>query len=264
MKAAERVSSLTVDSWPVFDEIADWFSTPLGQYVLMTEEALLDQLLPEIFGYHLAQLSVQDRRLYQSSTIQNKFSISMEKTANSGVVAAPVSIPLASDSVDVVLLHHLLDYTQSHQNVLREISRITMPMGHVVIVGFNPVSVWGLWRTLARLRGRAPWNGALLRPGRLMDYLNLLDFKIDRAQYAIYGLPVARWSDNVNDYSQGVSRRLNLPVGSVYVIVAQKQVAKKKTFRPVWPSHPAFARLTAVQSVRRNILSSIKSSEKSF
>ena len=227
----------------------------------MTEAAVLDQLLPGIFGYHLIQLSVQDQLLYRSSTIQNKFTMSLKKTRDSGLVAEPASIPLVSNSMDVVLLHHLLDYTRSPQDVLREISRVMIPMGHVIIIGFNPFSIWGLWGVIARYRGSVPWNGSFLWPGLLMDYLNLLDFKIDRAQYAIYGPPVARWSGRVNDYSQGVSRSLNLPVGSVYVIVAQKHVGSIRPVRPVWRRQPAFGRLTVVQSVKHDGVSSIKTTE---
>ena len=261
MKPANRISSLSGDSWSVIDDIGEWFGSSLGGHVLMTEAAVLDQLLPDIFGYHLVQLSVQDQLLYRSSTIQHKLTMSLEKNRDSGLVAAPANIPLASDSLDVVLLHHLLDYARSPQDVLREIRRVTMPMGHVIIIGFNPLSIWGLWGAIARYRGRAPWNGSFLWPGRLMDYLNLLDFKIDRAQYAIYGPPVARWSGRVNDYSQGVSRSLNLPVGSVYVIVAQKHVGSIRPVRPVWRRQPAFGRLTVVQSVKHNGVSSIKTTE---
>ncbi len=72
----------------------------------------------------------------------------------------------ANDNIDVVLLHHLLDYVDSPQDVLREAARVVLPMGHLVIVGFHPVSSWGLWRQVARFRGRAPWTGRFIRAGR--------------------------------------------------------------------------------------------------
>ena len=129
-------------------------------------------------------------------------------------------------------------------------------MGHIVIVGFNPISLWGAWREVAKFKGRAPWQGQFMRAGRLMDWLNLLDFKIDRAQYAIYGPPLHRYLGRVNDYSQGVSRNLNLPVGSVYVIVAQKHVGSVRSIRPVWKSAQAFGRLSVVRSIKHDALNS--------
>lgn len=253
-----RTTSLATESLPVLDEIRRWFETPLGRHILMTEKGLLDQLLPGMFGYHLAQFSVQDEVLSGSSTIQNRFTVAFEKTGETGLVAVPDNLPLASDSIDVVLLHHLLDFTGAPQDVLREISRVTMPMGHIVIIGFNPLSTWGVWGALAKYRGRAPWNGSFIRPGRMMDWLNLLNFKIDRAQYAIYRPPVPRCSGRVKDYSQGVSRSLNLPVGSIYVIVARKHVGSMRPIRPVWKKQPAFGRLSVVQSIKHDGVNSVK------
>ena len=117
------------------------------------------------------------------------------------------------------------------------------------------MSLWGAWRTIARSVGRkgiAPWNGTFIRPGRLMDWLNLLDFKIDRAQYSIYRPPVSRYLGEVNDYSDGVSRTMNLPIGSVYVIVARKHVGAALSIKPAWNRHQAFGRLSAVRSVRHD------------
>ena len=255
------MTSLDDKSLPKLDEIRRWFASPLGEHVLMTESAILDQLLPGFFGYHLAQFSIQGRGLYRTSPIQNKFTIDLEKSRDSGIVAAPSSIPLDGDSVDVVLLHHLLDFSVSPQEILREISRITIPMGHVVITGFNPFSTWGLWKSVATFGGRAPWNGQFIRPGRLMDWLKLLNFKIDRAQYAIYRPPLARLSGKIDNYSQGVSRSLNLPIGSVYTIVAQKHIGAIKPVKPVWRRTPAFGRLSAVPSVNRDGMTSIEPRE---
>ena len=248
----QSATPLSNDSWSNLDAIRQWFNTELGRHVLDTEAALLDQLLPAMFGYHLAQFSVQERPLFSSSMIRNKFCFSLDSSSQSNVITSPLSLPLSNDSIDVMLIHHLLDFSGSTQEILREVSRVVMPMGHIVLMGFNPLSIWGAWKALARHSGHAPWGGKFIRPGLLMDYLNLLDFKIDRAQYAIYGPPVARWSGRVNDYSMGVSRRLNLPVGSVYLIAAQKRVASMPAVKPIWRDRPSFGRLTAVQSVRHD------------
>lgn len=253
----ERMTSLTDDALPILDGIRQWFASDLGQHVLKTESAMLEQLLPGFFGYHLAQFSVQEKPLFQSSTIQNKVVVNLENTADGGVVAQPSQLPFANDSLDVVVLHHLLDFAESPQEILRELARVTLPMGHIVLVGFNPMSLWGLWKAFAGVKGNPPWNGQFIRPGRLMDWLNLLNFKIDRAQYAIYRPPMARYAGRVEDYSGGVSRNLNLPNGSVYVIVAQKHVGSIRPVRPVWAPRPAFGRLSVVQNVNHDGLTSV-------
>jgi SAM-dependent methyltransferase len=251
------ISSISESSQPFLEDIRRWFGSTVGQHVLATESAMLEQLLPGFFGYHLAQLSVQDEELYASSNVQQKYKVHLDNHEGNGLVAAPSSLPFANDSIDVVLLHHLLDYVESPHEVLREVSRVTLPMGHVVIVGFNPMSLWGVWQSVARYRGKAPWHGSYIRPGRLMDWLNLLNFKIDRAQYAIYKPLLPKHLGKVRDFSQGVSRSLNLPVGSVYVIVARKHVGAIRPIRPVWKRSPAFGGLSVVNSVKHDDLKKI-------
>lgn len=253
-------SALTRESQPLLKGIRSWFASDLGRHVLKTELAMLEQLLPGFFGYHLAQFSVQDRVLHEASPIQNKIILNLD-TTKAGLVSNPTQLPFANDSIDVAILHHLLDFAESPQKILRELARVTMPMGHIVIVGFNPMSLWGAWRTVVRATRRkdiAPWNGTFIRSGRLMDWLNLLDFKIDRAQYSIYRPPVNQYLGEVNDYSYGVSRTLNLPIGSVYVIVARKHVGAVRSIKPVWSRRQAFGRLSAVSAVKHEGLAKVE------
>jgi len=266
-------SSLKPEARPAREALLRWFETPLGTHVLKTELAVLDQLLPGFFGYNLIQLSVQDKPLFAASPIQTKIPLALDDTSvrtlrsegseinEMPVVGRPTSLPFESDSIDVAVLHHLLDFADSPQEILKEISRVTLPMGHVVIIGFNPWSLWGLWRSALQFKERSPWDGQYISPGRLMDWLNLLDFKIDRAQYAIYRPPVTRLIGQVGDYSQGLSRNLNLPVGGVYVIVARKHVGSVRSIKPVWKTSRAFGRLSVVRSVKHDGLTRVEHPE---
>ena len=178
-----------------------------------------------------------------------------------GLVSNPNQLPFANDSIDVALLHHLLDFTESPQKILRELARVTLPMGHIVIVGFNPMSLWGGWRTIVRSIRRksiAPWNGKFIRPSRLVDWLNLLDFKIDRARFSIYRPPVNKYLGEVNNYSDGVSRTLNLPIGAVYVIVASKHIGAVRSIKPVWGRRQAFGRFSAANTVKHGALTTVE------
>lgn len=234
----------------MFASINPWFDTALGKSVLKTEKAIIEQLLPGFFGYHLLQLSVQKETLYESSPIRHKFSLSSTPhKRESTLVANPDLLPFEDDCLDVVLLHHCLDFQDSPQNLLREVSRVSRPMGQVVIVGFNPYSLWGMWKPFGALRNKQPWLGKYISPGRLMDWLTLLNFKIDRAQYSIYGLPYSRKADDLilDDYSQGLSRNPNWPFGAIYVIVARKQVGTMTPIRPVWRKNQNMGKLSVVR-----------------
>ncbi len=215
-------------------DIRQWYGTGVGQQVLESGQAILDQLLPGLFGYHLLQLSVSETPLYGNSTIGHKVCLGLTPGDRS-IVASPTQLPFDDDSIDVVVLHHMLDFCDAPQTVLREVARVTLSVGHVIIVGFNPVSPWGFAKAALGWRGQPPWNGGFIRMGRLMDWLNLLDFRIDRAEFAHHVLPF-QYRKRLPDYSQGLSRRINWPFGAVYVLMARKQVAGMTPIKPVWRS----------------------------
>ncbi len=231
----------------LIEALREWFESPLGVQVCETQGAILEQLLPGYFGYHLLQMSIQSGALFDSSPIRYKFKLDIHPADSAYCAASPAALPFANDSVDVVLMHHLLEYSSNPQQLLREVSRVSLPMGHVVIVGFNPHSLWGLCKPLGRLRKHPLWSGNFIRPGRVMDWLNLLNFKIDRAQYCTYGLPLSGYSSQKADYSNGLSRNANLPFGAVYVIVARKQVGTLTPIKPIWKTQASFGRLAAVR-----------------
>ena len=231
------------------EAIAGWFQSELGTQVLDTQQAILEQLLPQFFGYHLLQLSVQEKLLTQSSAINHQFTMGTSSNSDSTFKGDQANLPFEDNSIDVVLLHHLLDSSQSPQRLLSEVGRVSLPMGHVVIVGFNPMSLWGAWKPIGSMRGRAPWQANFISPTRLMDWLNLLNFKIDRAHYCTYGIP--RASDrSTTDYSQGLSRNTNWPFGAVYVIVARKQTGSMIPMKPIWSDNRGFGQLSVVRPAR--------------
>ncbi|MCB1645434.1 MAG: methyltransferase domain-containing protein [Pseudomonadales bacterium] len=235
-----------MDSDEALAQIRGWFTTRLGKHVLNAEKAILEQLLPGFFGYDLLQVSVQNTPLFDASPVRHRYAMSLVQDDPNDFRANATCLPFQDDSLDVVLLHHLLDFFQSPHKLLREAARVALPMGHLVIIGFNPVSLWGAYQPVGRLRQQAPWFGDFIRPGRLMDWLNVLNFKIDRAQYTTYGLPLAGYSGKIPDYSHGLSRNANLPFGAVYVIVARKQVGTITPIKPRWHQNRAFGRLSVV------------------
>ncbi len=60
-------------------------------------------------------------------------------------LAEAENIPLASDSIDVVVLPHVFEYSNNPHRLLRELDRILIDDGHLVILGINRFSLWGLW-----------------------------------------------------------------------------------------------------------------------
>ena len=211
-----------------YHDMNTWFRTPLGEKLLAAERRIVDGMLSRRFGYHLLQLGCAELLLHDSSPMGHKFSFCsyQEPDTRHSAIARGQEIPLASESVDLVLLHHALDFSDQQHQLLREVSRILIAGGHVVIVGFNPISSWGIRNKLLGWKQRkAPWHASLLSTLRLTDWLKLLDFQVDQIKYGCYTLPVN--SPTVIRYSsflESLADRLNWPTGGIYTIVARKQV----------------------------------------
>ena len=230
------VSTLTTGSLKSLGEIRSWFDSALGQSVLQIEGSILDQLLSGYFGYHLLQTGVFPQALYNASPIRNKILLGLDASDSSPIIAKSTELPFLDNSIDVIISHHLLEFLDGPLDTLRELARVSLPMGYLVIIGFNPISLWGLWKSAAGWNVKPPWYGKFIRPGRLMDWLNALNFKIDRVQYCIYGLPISPNSLRTSDSSQELSRTINLPFGAAYFVVARKQESTMTAITQPWRS----------------------------
>ncbi|MEY3661060.1 MAG: class I SAM-dependent methyltransferase [Pseudohongiellaceae bacterium] len=211
-----------------FDALTHWFASPLGQHLLGREQVLLDQVLNKRFGYHLLQIGCADLVLGANSPISHRITLQAFRTGarRESMLADPEALPLATASVDCVVLHHALDYASDQHQLLREAARVLIAGGWLVILGFNPYSLWGLRNKLLRWQLRLPWRASLLSASRVCDWLNLLDFQVDGIRYAEYALPIntskswCRFS-----WFEALATYFNLPTGGIYLIAACKQVA---------------------------------------
>ena len=98
--------------------------------------------------------------------------------------------PILTDSVDAIVLPHTLELSRDPHQVLREADRSLIPDGHLVILGFNPRSVWGGRRILSRKDGRMPWDARFLGMSRIKDWLGLLGFDTLHSHYLFQRPPL--------------------------------------------------------------------------
>jgi SAM-dependent methyltransferase len=222
--------------------LSDWFGSPLGELLAAKEQELIDDELRNLFGYHLLQLSVaQQLDLTQASRISHRFALYPQR-AEQPIVTGLADfnyLPLPANSIDLVLLHHVLDYSQKPHQVLREASSVLISQGHLVVIGFNPWSLFGLWRWLLRFFSRAPqWRHQSLRLGRVLDWLAVLDFEPMVVKQGFYCPPCHK--PNVIKYLQWMERwgkRLNLAGGGFYLIVARKDSLALTPLKPQWQGY---------------------------
>ena len=217
-------------------KVEQWFDSPAGKELLAQQKIITDEVLSTLFGYHLMQISAcRDISLCESSKIRHRFSIGPLEGDNIVGIADEEQLPIESESVDVVLLHHTMEYSQHPHQLLKEASRVVLPSGYVVIVSFNPFSFMGLWSLVGRLRPISVWKNHLLSIPRLADWLVLMDLKVQSVQYGHYKPPVCsnKFTSKFAKLEQFLTF-LQLPFGSFYVLVAKKEVSTITPIKPKW------------------------------
>jgi SAM-dependent methyltransferase len=230
-----------------------WLQTPLGQYFADWEQARLDAMLADIFGYNALQLGLTGVDLLRANRMPLHVRAARERGEMDAAVGAVVlaeaaALPFASASLDLVVLAHVLEFSGAPHHVLREVERVLVAEGSVVICGFNPYSLWGWRRRRLRARGLWPWCGQYLSAPRVRDWLILLGFEVQSSQFGCYVPAVSspewlsrwKWLDRIG--------RRSWPVGGAgWIIHGIKRVAGARLIQPNWRDELARAKnLSAV------------------
>ncbi len=226
----------------VRDKLRTWYAVGLGRRMLDSECAQLDEVLCNLFGYHLIQVGAfADEDLLRASRVSHRAIIDVEASSLSqelrqrSLNGNVESLPIADASVDVVLLHHTLELSSDPYRVLRETDRVLVAEGHVVVLGFNPWSFWLPWRWLLRWRNTAPWCARGLSRARLKDWLSLLGFDVVYSRNYFF-LPPLRHLGIINrlGWLDRLGRQIWPIFGAGFLLVGRKRVATLTPIKPRW------------------------------
>ena len=221
-----------------------WLETPQGRYVQGWEQARHDQLVADIFGFNAIQVGFPQLDLLRANRMPFRLRCCDQGAA--AVRGDPHHLPFATNSVDLVVLSHVLEFAANPHQILREVERILVPEGSVVIAGFNPFSLWGLRRAVAGRRGQPPWQGRYLSVPRLRDWFALLGFETRGSAFGVYVPPVqqAQWLERCN-FMEAAGDRWWPIAGAVYVLQAIKRQHGMRLITPKWSDRMARAKALA-------------------
>lgn len=205
-----------------------WFSGPLGQLLLEEEQRLLDEQLARFFGGYLVHYGPCAESQLQSQQIQRSVRLGAP-FAGVEVACSEQCWPLLEHAADVVVLQHGLDFCLSPHGLLREAARSVRPGGHLLVVGINPLSPWGMRHLFAR---DALQQARCIAPRRLCDWLNLLGFALEKARFGCYRPPLASvaWQHRLRALERW-GNAWQWPGGGFYVLVARKMVVGLRPLR---------------------------------
>jgi SAM-dependent methyltransferase len=230
---------------PAIIGLAEWLRTPAGRYLLAWEQQHLDEAVADLFGFHALQLGLLPLAALKANRMPHRWvsgdgagPVESPGAPPEAVVALRCdfdALPFASQSLDLVVLPHSLELARDPHLTLREVERVLVPEGRVVIVGFNPASLWALRQRLGRLTRRLgihrkrplflPSEGEFIGYRRLRDWLRLLSFEVEAGRFGCYRPPVGsdKWLSRFG-WAESFGDRW-LPVfGAVYSLTAVKRV----------------------------------------
>lgn len=233
--------------------MGSWLRSSPGRYLWQWEQQCLDLAVADVFGFHALQLGLPEFDGLRANRMPHRWLASpslgvaqASAPADARWAAQPArkpvalhcefdALPFPNASIDLVVLPHTLELARDPHHTLREVERVLVPDGRVVIVGFNPVSLWGLRHRAGRVRRQLglgggsnlylPQAGEFIGYWRLRDWLRLLGFEVEAGRFGCWRPPLlgdpwlARfaWLDAVGEHWWPV-------LGAAYFVQAVKRV----------------------------------------
>jgi len=251
-------------------ELAAWFATPPGRYLLDWEQEQFDRAVADSFGYHALQLGLPELAALRANRMPHRW-LALPESADAvpgpevDLVTHAAALPFPAASLDLLVLPHTLEFSADPHAVLREVERVLVPEGRVVISGLHPYSLWGLRQWRARWAARLgcqgeiaqpflPESGDFISPWRVRDWLRLLSFETGFQAQGRWrpAVRTERWLQRWSWLDRWGRHGWPLP-GAVYFLVAVKRVRGMHLLGPAWK--PRRAGLKAVAVAQRHPLS---------
>ncbi len=211
-------------------DFAHWLQKRAGQALLANEKQVLDEFLSSLVGCRALQIDVgANVDLLDKCGMAYRWSLTGEVNGQTDLLMEPASLPIANHCVDLVLLHHTLDFDNHPYRILNEATRVLNPGGTLLVVGFNPVSLLGLQR-LFHTHKMPPWSGRFLRIGRVSDWI---------------GVCGCQMQGYVTGSLHSTTLKLQQRLGGFYVLQARKQAV---------PLHPIMSKRRLLSDIPPNVI----------
>ncbi len=186
--------------------------------------------LEDVFGFQLLQIGAwgENGRFFEAARTQRQWVIASTPEAQADLCCKTSELAIASDSIDAVLLPHTLEFESDPHAVLREVERVLVSEGQLLILGFSPTSAWALRHRLSE-EGFPPGLARLISERRLRDWLALLGFEVAVARRYLFRLPISPRRPIAAD---AVSDSRGLFPANAYLLKARKRVYSLTPVRP--------------------------------
>jgi SAM-dependent methyltransferase len=211
-------------------QLQEWLQSARGQALLAAEARIVADALEDAFGWETLQLGVwgEARGLLGNTRTRSQTVLDLRAASGLDVVGRLSQLPIASDSIDVVLLAHTLEFESDPYALLREVDRVLAGDGKLIVAGFAPMSLWGL-RAKASRRGFPPGLRRVLPERQLRDWMRLLGYDLLESRRYLYGLP---WGEPASVEHQLRRGWFSMGPAGAYLLKARKRLHSLTPLRP--------------------------------
>jgi len=209
----------------------EWFKSPLGQYLLSLEYGYINPVVMDTFGFYAIQMGNFDIDFLDHSRIPNKFSLNSN---HADLMASNEALPFEEASVDLIIAPHILEQMAEPYELLKEIHRVLMSEGRLIISGFNPMSLWGIKRLLS-FDIDYPWNTKFIPLSKIKEWLPIIGLEMVEGKMGCYVPPIQQssWLKKLHTMEKLGDRWWPM-LGGFYFLVIQKRVHGMTPIRPLW------------------------------
>lgn len=204
-----------------------WWDSPLGRTLIAAEAAVVSEALEDVFGWECLQIGAwgSGRELLAACRTRHRAVLAPSgPSSDADILGRANQLPVTGDAIDAVLMPHTLEFASDPYAIVREVDRVLVGEGQLLVLGFQPFSLWGARARFSR-SGFPPGLRRVLSARRVREWLALLGYEVFAARRYLYRSP---WGGGPVR-GEGVDRLLRrgltfpLPAGA-YLLKARKQV----------------------------------------
>lgn len=216
-------------------QLQQWYQTEQSSSLYRAEAVQISRMLSSCYGYQLLQIGGPSEASWlQASPIRHKIwltpNLQKKYTADiTPLCSSARALPFAPNSLDVVILPHILECLDEPMEILQEATQVLAPNGYLIITGINRLSLWGCHIQWQRWRHQAavlPWLYRLYPLHYLHKCLLQASFSLDETSISHF-LPLASVQEETPKWQflKWLGPICWPALGASYVILARKQVA---------------------------------------
>jgi SAM-dependent methyltransferase len=185
------------------EQLRQWFDGPQGQILIKNEVRFLNQAITLSYAKNILQLGCLgwedqfiDCASYRGFFVIDESQWCCQQCAK--IHGRIAELPIASDTIDMVILPHLLEFEAKRYQVLREVERVLKPEGELIILGFNPWSCFTLANIVRKISGKSPGYSRFISRSRMIDWLHMLNFEAE----VVAGFDISTATTSDDEYKQ--------------------------------------------------------------